>query len=116
MIIRKLTTPFVDATSATLTKRSSAADKQAARASVGKQLQAITVAIKGATREARAIDTSSDSKALAVRQNAGAGLAQVVANIILELSGALNGIIADLGLSKCRTTAALLDTDSGDHC
>lgn len=110
------TTPILtqpDATTTHLTASSTLAQKRKATASVGKQLKAMTAAIRGATNQINAltaaekrdlsqVDANVSSDALEKRQAGPAQLAQLVANIILEISGALNGIIGHLGLGESR--------------
>lgn len=84
-----------------MSKTSTPAEKKAAAASVGKQLNGITAAVKSATKQVRKLPTASP--AIEKRQAVPAGpadLANIVTNIILDISGALNGIIADLGLGE----------------
>jgi len=92
----KTYTGSINATSKSVSPSSSAADKSAAAKSVGTQLNDITAAVKAATVKVKALPKAAP---VAPRQAVGpAELALLVEDIILEISGALNGIIADLGL------------------
>jgi hypothetical protein len=88
-------TGAINATSASLSSDSSAADQSAAAADYRTNVDAITAAVKAATAKTDAL--SPDSK---VRRQTDAALAALIENLLLEVSGALNNIIATLGLSK----------------
>lgn len=90
-----------DTTSTTVSADSSQADKDAAASSVGTQLNSITAAVQSATTQVNALSGSTSSSKLMARQGVSPDqLALLVEQIILEISGALNNIIADLGLGK----------------
>ncbi|KAI4212285.1 MAG: hypothetical protein LQ351_004998 [Letrouitia transgressa] len=90
-------TKIINSTTDTLSPSSSAEEKAAAGEIFTAQLAAINAAVVDATNS-----LSKRSFDLEERQLPNpAALAGLVVNLLLDISGALNNIIADLGLSKC---------------
>lgn len=88
-----------DATATSVSSSSSQPDKDAAASSVGTQLSSITSAVQSAKSQVDALSGASSKSKLMARQGVTPDqLALLVEQIILEISGALNNIIADLGL------------------
>ncbi|KAI9748672.1 MAG: NEDD8-conjugating protein ubc12 [Chaenotheca gracillima] len=92
----KTHTGAINETAESVSPTSSAEDKSAAVASAGKEITAITNAVTSVTTQVKAIQPA----ALAERQTAVTpeALALIVQEILVEISGALNNIIATLGL------------------
>ena len=84
---------FSDSTAASISSSSSAADKAAAKASIQGHVNSITTAVNAATKQ---IHSSKVHK----RQADTTALATAIEDLLLNLSGTLNAVIADLGLSK----------------
>ena len=91
-------TGAINETAAGLNADSTAADNATAAASFISNVEAITALVTSATTEVDGLAPETSTK-LAKRQT-GATLAALVTSLLLEIGGALNGIIATLGLSK----------------
>jgi septal ring factor EnvC (AmiA/AmiB activator) len=89
-------TGAINATAASLNSESSLADNTTAAADYRTNVEAITAAVNAAKEKTDAL--SPESKLL--RRQTDAALAALIENLLLEVSGALNNIIATLGLSK----------------
>ena len=72
---------------------STAADNATAATSIQSDINAITAAVTSATTQVQGIS-------LVKRQTDVNSLASLVENLLLDVSGALNNVITDLGLSK----------------
>ncbi|KAL9604105.1 MAG: hypothetical protein Q9219_000693 [cf. Caloplaca sp. 3 TL-2023] len=94
-------TAVINSTAESLTPTSSLAEKDAAASVYTVQLAAINSAVVAATNQVgkRDLETRQAIPTLA--------LAGILQNVLLDISGALNNIIADLGLSKFLTAPSL---------
>ncbi|KAI9811240.1 MAG: hypothetical protein M1827_005572 [Pycnora praestabilis] len=96
-------TGAINSTTSTLTSSSSAAEKAAAQASIQSAISSITTAVQGSTSQIHTLAKSNKrdvSTGLEVRQAADTNeLAALVEDLLLDISGALNNIIATLGLT-----------------
>jgi len=90
-------TGALNATAKSVSSSSSASQKSAAVASAGASITSITKAINAATAQIKAIPKKRD---LLKRQADATALATLVFDLILDISGALNNIIATLGLTS----------------
>jgi uncharacterized protein (DUF2342 family) len=91
------TNPYdTDATTAGISPASSIVDKAAAEAKVASSFTDITNAVIAATSKVVALPKRS----LEARQTTPGNLATIVAMLLAEIFGALNNVIATLGLSK----------------
>jgi hypothetical protein len=89
----------LDSTAASVTPSSSEAEKEAAGEAITSYIAAINAAVVDATNQVKALPTSSKRADLVVRQTA-SSLATLVEELLLEISGALNNVIASLGLTS----------------
>jgi len=88
-------TGAINTTSASLDSSSTKKEKKQAAVSYRTNIKAITAAVKAAKKQVKALETSDVEK----RQTS-AALAALVAGLIEDISGALNNIIATLGLTS----------------
>jgi hypothetical protein len=93
-----LTWCCVDATAASLSSHSTATDNATAAAAFQSAIAGITSAVTDTTAS---VTKLSAKRHILARQTDHGALATLVVNLLLEISGALNSIIATLGLSKC---------------
>ncbi|KAK3671047.1 hypothetical protein LTR78_009008 [Recurvomyces mirabilis] len=88
-------TGAINATASGVSLTSSLADQSAAAASYQSNVEAITAAVNAAKAQTDALSPASK-----VRRQTDTALAALVENLLLEVSGALNNIIATLGLTS----------------
>jgi DNA repair ATPase RecN len=88
-------TGAINTTAAGIDSSSTAHEKKVAAKSYRTNIKAITAAVKAAKKKTDALDPASLSK-----RQTDTALANLVAELLEEISGALNNIIATLGLSK----------------
>lgn len=91
-------TGAINATAAGLNADSSVLDNTTAAASFITNVNAITALVTAATAETNLLAPAGS----VARRQTDTALAALVENLLLEISGALNGIVATLGLSKSR--------------
>jgi len=89
-------TGAINATVATIHSSSTAAQNATARASLKTDITKMTALVNAAKAKTTALETSAKSK-----RQTDAALAALLEGLLTEISGALNGIVATLGLSKC---------------
>ena len=87
-----------DATTASLNSVSTAADNATAAASIQSAISSITDAVTASTAQVH--DLHHGKRSLLERQASANALAGIVTTLLLDISGALNNVIATLGLSK----------------
>ncbi|KAL9051036.1 MAG: hypothetical protein Q9162_006259 [Coniocarpon cinnabarinum] len=102
-------TGSINSTAGSISPDSSQADKDAATSSVGEQLSSLTSAVDAATAQVNGLSAAGSDAKLMARESSATpdDLALLIEKLLLEISGALNKIIADLGLGRwsCRIDA-----------
>ncbi|TKA83757.1 hypothetical protein B0A55_00067 [Friedmanniomyces simplex] len=88
-------TGAINETAAGITSDSTAAQNATAAASFITNIEAITTAVDAATAQVSLLPAAS-----VARRQTEAALASLVENLLLEVSGALNGIVGTLGLTS----------------
>lgn len=88
-------TGAINSTAASLHADSTAAQNSTAAATFRTNVKAITAAVNAAKAKTDALSTSSK-----VKRQTDAALAALLEGLLTEVSGALNNIVATLGLSK----------------
>jgi hypothetical protein len=96
-----LLTMVLDSTAAGVSLSSTDAEKAAAGDTITQALASINTAVVAATAQVDALPAVKRSLALISRQATNpTALATLVENLLIEISSALNNVIASLGLSK----------------
>ncbi|GAB7348052.1 hypothetical protein MBLNU459_g6087t1 [Dothideomycetes sp. NU459] len=97
-------TAVINSTAASLSSSSTAADNATAAIAYQEAVGNITALVQAATTQVDALDSTSlkrsSASELASRQVTADALATLVENLLLDISGALNNIIATLGLTS----------------
>jgi isopropylmalate/homocitrate/citramalate synthase len=88
-------TGSINSTADSLSATSTQHEKNVAAKSYRQNIKSITAAVKSAKKQ-----TDKLSPATLAKRQTDTALAELVENLLLEISGALNNIIATLGLSK----------------
>lgn len=93
-------TGAINDTAASLDSSSTAHEKKVAAKSYRTNIRAITAAVKAAKKQTDTLEPAALSK-----RQTDTALANLVAELLEEVSGALNNVIATLGLSKYRSSS-----------